>query len=280
MRIIMKSYGFILFLFLFSCAEKYTIHTITIKRTIRIPVQVINVSNSQDTTMENPGILSVTGGAAEELPLGPEGFDVLDDGGFVITDPLKKRIVFYESLGNYRDQLILNMAVNAVTLGYDSSLEVRKSNSGDIYVVDKNGLISLPENKTGLRSYETDKGIAKILEVNRGIISRPSNLDIKAPELEITFESDSAQMISLQHLETDSKANTYVALETTPGTDIITINKIIRKYGPDGNLISQIIDIPLDYYVYPTRGFRVKNGKVYQLYTRKEAVFINVWDMN
>jgi hypothetical protein len=68
---------------------------------------------------------------------------------------------------------------------------------------------------------------------NRGQIAISETRSGGPGPLDVSFESDSTTMISLESLGTDDRGFTYVALETTPSGDAaqpIVVNKIIRKY--------------------------------------------------
>lgn len=257
------------------------IRNITRSRVVKIPVHLLTSDTSRAALRQNPGALTMTPGAQDELPRGPESFDVLDDGGLVITDPLQQRLVFYDSLGNYQAEWPIGFAANSVRLMESGVLEVRKANSNNFYRIDDSGDPRPAPAMERRRGGVDDRGEAHLLGRNRGRILRPQTRGAEGGTLEINFESDSTQMISLQSLGTDHRGFTYVALETTRGaSDFIDIIKIIRKYAADGKVVGQITDIPLEYDVHPTDEFRVHDGMVYQLMPQKAEVKINIWNTN
>jgi hypothetical protein len=131
---------------------------------------------------------------------------------------------------------------------------------------------------SGSRGEEVAQSEDRLLDGQRGVISGPRTRGEAANTISVEFESDSTRMISLQNLGSDADGSIYVAIETSTGGDFVDVNKIVRKYAADGKLIGQIIDIPLDYEVYPTHEFRIHNGLVYHLLPKKNEVTIRIWN--
>src|SRR3954453_1806126 len=66
--------------------------TIPVTRTVVLPVT--QAPNPEAASDQNA--LTLSAGAADELAEGPSGFDILPDGGFLVTDPLRERLVNYD----------------------------------------------------------------------------------------------------------------------------------------------------------------------------------------
>jgi hypothetical protein len=250
------------------------IRRVAVSRVVKIPAQFWT---SNIAARQNPGVLTVTQKSEDELPQGPEGFEVLPDGGFAITDPLQRRLVFYDSLGDFRAAWPIGFAANSVTALPGGAMELRDAKSGEIVLFDAAG------QRLSARAAVRSRGAgadARLLELNRGVIARPRTRGSAPGDLQVDFASDSSQMVSLQNLGVDAGGNTYVALEAARGSDVIDIQKIIRKYAADNTLICQITDIPLDYYVPPVNEFRIRAGQVYQLLPQEKEVIINIWNTN
>lgn len=260
--------------------ESKPIRDIPLSRVVRIPAQFLPADTSRAALRQNPGVLTVTPKHEDELPQGPDGFEVLQDGGFVITDPLQRRLVFYDSLGNYNAAWPIGFAANSVTGLANGEFEVRQANSGEIFLFDKNGRPQPSRSRARSRGTGSKPDEARLLDLNRGVIARPRTRGSAAGDLQINFKSDSTQMISLQNLGTDSRGNTYVALEAARGSDAIDVQKIIRKYAGNNELLGQITGIPLDYYLPPVDEFRLRAGRVYQLLPQEKEVLINIWNTN
>jgi hypothetical protein len=268
-------------LMLAACAkdQRRPILTFPLSRVVKIPTGLFTADTSRSALRQNPALLAMTGGAEDELPQGPEGFEVLDDGSFAITDPLQQRLAFYDSLGVFREAWPIGFAANSVALLDDGTLEVRKANSNDSYHLDSSRQPRLVA-AAGGRGEETAAAEVRLLDGKHAVISASRTRGEAASSLKVDFESDSTRMISLQKLDSDPQGFVYVAIETAASTEFVEVNKIVRKYAADGSLIGQIIDIPLDYEVYPTHEFRVRNGRVYHLLPKQGEVTIRMWNTN
>ena len=256
--------------------SKQDIPIISKSRTVRVPVRMLS-SITPESMLEDPGALTISAGGEDELPQGPQSFDVFNDGSFVITDPLQRRIVFYDSLGQYLEAWQIGFPANHIIVREDAFLEATKATSGDTFLIDDNGQIHPANMRTRSQVSKPNRGEAKRLGLNRGVIFRPRTRGKEQGTLEINFKSDSTQMIALLDLGIDRQGNTYVALETTHGKESIDIIKYIRKYSSWGKIIFQINDISLDYFIHPEDEFRIKNGRIYQMQPAQSELLINVW---
>lgn len=256
--------------------SKQDIPIISKSRVVRIPFQMLS-SITPESMLENPGALTISESGEDELPQGPQSFDVLHDGGFAITDPLQRRIVFYDRSGKYLEAWQIGFPASRVRIIDDAFLEVVKATSGDTILLDDNGQIYPARSRTRDQLSIPNRGETKLVRLNRGVISRPRTRGQEPGTLEINFQSDTTRMIALQDLGMDKEGNSYVAMETTHGTDTIDIIKLIRKYSPGGNILGQINDISLDYYIHPVDEFRIKNGQIYQMQPKQNELLINVW---
>ena len=71
-----------------------------------------------------------------------------------------------------------------------------------------------------------------------------------------------------------------MALKTTSGSDAVEVRKSVRKFGPDGAVICETSNMPLDYFIRPTDEIRVRKGVVYELASTESELQINTWDTN
>ena len=272
----------------FSCTEKgspgatSTVRVIAMSLpVVRIPVRVWNGDTSRSALLQKPESLAMTVGGEDELPQGPQSFEVLHDGGFVITDPLQQRLVFYDSLGKYLDSWWMGFPANSVALMESGELEVGHAVTEAIYLVDDTRQPRLVNPAGRGRRDAAMPGEAEMQRgTNHGHITGPITRGGAAGTLEINFESDSTQMVSLESLGTDARGFTYVALETAAADTVVKVKKIIRKYAADGALVGQILDIAIDYEVAPADEFRVRQGLVYQLVPKQNEIQIRVWNTN
>lgn len=276
--------GMLLPFFFIACSKRQetpSVRTIPLTRTIRIPALIMTSDTSLAPWRLNAGLLTTTDGGEDELPQGPESFEVLPDGGFVIADPLQRRVVFYDSLGNYVTVWPIGLAVNSITLREGGEFAVRQANSGDYFFVDQRGQVLPQSAQPRRRGGNTAPAEARLLDRNRGRIGEPRARGATGGGIEIAFDSDTTQMVSLQNLGTDAQGNVYAVLEITQGNSAaIDVRKIVRKYSAAGRLIAEILDLPLEAEIAPVDELRLHRGCVYQLVPTRTEVRLNVWDTN
>jgi hypothetical protein len=249
------------------------VRTISLTRVVRIPVTTQRPQDVGQTAKPNVETLLLSPGAPDELPEGPNGFDVLDDGSFLITDPLRQRIAVIGPQGTFHQEWKLGFAADSVTVIPNGLVLVREASTGQLHGFDRQG-----QPRPADRAALPEPAATRLLTAKSGSVTRPGGAAI-----EVQFERPGLRLLSLESLPTDTGGNTYVALEATAGgeaTEGINVNKYIRKYSADGKLVAEIADIPLDYYVRPVDELRVRKGIVYQLMTANSEVRINAWDTN
>ena len=251
-----------------------------LERTVSIPVQVVTAETPAGVFEEFPERLAITTGAEDELPQGPQGFEVLPDGSFVVADPLRRRLVFYDNAGTFYAQWPIGLPAGSISFLDDGALEVRNVFTGAYFIVDELGQASPVASEARNARMASEYGqVALDRDTrNRGQITLSGARGEGGGTLEVTLDSDTTQMISLQSLGRTSGDNyIYVALETTRGGAEIDVEKIVRVYDADGGLLGQLSNIPLDYFIHPVNEFQIEGGKIYQLVPGQDAVLINVW---
>lgn len=252
------------------------VRTISKSETTRLPVILVSnqVRDLQQTTSQNS--LAVTRKEVDELPQGPEGFDAMPEGGFVLTDPLQNRLVLYNEEGGFRSARSLGFAADWVRAVGDNRFYVRRVSDGDYYVLEGTGE---PVPLKAERSQFAEKLPARLIDANRGVISglrRANGPD----ELQVEYKNDKRRLVSLTPIMSEDTQYVYVAIETAPTGSDVNVSKIIRKYALDGTLLAEIINISTDYYINPTEEFKVRRGVVYQLQPLRNEVRINRWNTN
>jgi hypothetical protein len=247
--------------------------TVQLTRVVRIPLRTVAANGTaQDFANKLPG-LAVSRGGEDEAPQGPDGFDVFDDGGFLITDPLMDRLSQFSSKGEFLRSWPLGFAANSVTIRADGTAQVRAAQSTDVFVLDKSGELRRSESPA-------PKPSAKITSPHDGLVWRG---DGSSSQINVRLDDPGLTLLSLQVIGSGEDGSIYVAVESTSGKgsdEGIAVNKSVRRYSQDGNLLKQTDYIPLDYYVTPTDELRVHKGVVYQLMTTSSEVQINVWNLN
>ncbi len=261
-----------------SCTRpdpKPSVCTIPLTQILRIPVSALETQGTPESLNNKSATLVVSSAATDEVAEGPTGFDVLDDGGVLITDPLRSRISRFDSQGKFLSAWKVGFAVDSLRVLGKNEVLVREASTGKFHALDNEGQVRSME---GL--VQPEQAEARILNSTNGTIKRPN---FPSGPLMVELNKPGLTLLSLESLVTDQKGDTYVALETTADrktVDTIDLNKYVRRYSSDGKLLCEIADIPLDYYVPPVDELRVRKGKVYQLQTTSSEVRINVWDTN
>ncbi len=252
--------------------------TIPLTQVLRIPISTLGAPATAESLNVAPATLLVSTGAADEPPWGPSGFDVLDDGSLLIADPLRSRVSFFDSHGEFRKAWKIGFAADSLTVTAKGVVLVREATTGQLHAFDREGK-ALPTEEGTL----PEQAEARVLNTKNGTIRRPAAGNSQGGLLEVKFDRPGLTLVSLEALAIDQKGDTYVALETSANGDAaegINVNKYVRRYSSDGKLLCEIADIPLDYYISPVDELRVHKGLVYQLQTTSSEVRINVWDTN
>ena len=252
--------------------------TIPLTETLRIPVRTLGTEATAESLNAAPASLLVSPGASDELAGGPSGFDVLDDGSLLITDPLRNRVSLFDSHGAFRKAWKIGFAADSLTVVADGVVLVREATTGQLHAFDREGQARQTEG-TAL----PEQAEARVLNSKSGNVKRPVIDNTHGGPLAVQIDRPGLTLVSIEVLSIDQKGDTYVALETTANSqpaEGISLNKYVRRYSSDGKLLCEIADIPLDYYVPPVDELRAHKGKVYQLETTNSEVRINVWDTN
>ena len=282
-----RTSGIVLSLLIWSCVAggangtrpTSEVRVVPLTRVVEIPVTLVNLEQAAELSEANPASLLIWPGAEDERPEGPNGFDVLDDGSLLISDPLRKSISVFDAQGKFRGAWKIGFAADSVTVVGGDLVLAREAVTGQYHAFDREGK-SRPTTDATL---PTPAKASIDAGGKSGSVELPAIQGKSVNSLQVRFDRPDATLLSLQSLASDQDGNTYVALETTLGgqsSDAIDLQKYVRKYSADGHLVCETANIPLDYYVVPTDELRVHKGVVYQLMTTKTEVRINVWDMN
>ena len=254
-----------------------SVRTIPLTRVVRIPMVPLEPAGAGPAVARPADALTFTPGAADELPEGPNGFDVMDDGGFLITDPLTQRIATFDSEGKFKGDWRIGFAADSVTVTPDAVV-IRDASTGQFHAFDRQGR---PSNAKAVLPEHPE---ATLLSPARGSIARPATSPaISNGPLEVLVETPGLRLLSLEVLAIDRDGSTYVAVETTKGGDAtgeVNLDKVVRRYDAHGGLVAATESIPLQYYIPPVDELRVHRGTVYQLATSTREVLINVWSTN
>lgn len=275
---------FLLFGFLASDAPnerpelESNVCTIPLTRVLRIRITTLSTQVTPESLNAAPATLLASPGAADEPNGGSTGFDVLEDGSLLITDPLRNRVSLFDSRGVFRKAWKIGFPADSLTVIAKDVVLVHEATTGQLHAFDREGK-ALPTEAGSLPQQME----ARVLSATSGTIARPAIGNFRGGPLEVRFDRPGLTLVSIEALAMDQNGNTYVALEAGArdgAAEGINVKKYVRRYSPDGKLLCEVADIPLDYYVSPVDELRVHKGLVYQLQTTNSEVRINVWDTN
>ena len=254
---------------------------LSLTRAVTIPAAVVaDPARAQGS----PGILTLSEGGDDELPEGPTTFDVLSDGGFVIADPLRQRLVFYDPSGQFRFDLVIHFSAERVRALPNNALSVVRYQTGEryIYQADSAGQYQPPRLATANDPDPdaADAGVAKLESRNLATVSAAPSPNSETVPVPVRFDAVGEEMVSVQRLGLDARLRTYVAIEAGFPGERVDVRTIVRKYTGQGQPLAEIADIPLDYFAHPVDEFRMRDGVLYQLMPKASEVRINMWDTN
>jgi hypothetical protein len=263
-----------------SASSNNAVRPIPVTRTISLHAQQLrDPAQAADKTA-----LTLSSAAADEPAEGPTGFDVMPDGGFLVTDPLRRRLVSYDAQGNFRWDLPVQYAAETVRLLNDGDLETvdLADSKSYLHVRDARGNFGAPQAEPAgqLSAGQVDAGVARLINAAHGSISDPPGSAQAGSPIEVFFEAPARHMVSLRRLGKDAQGNSYVAVESASGSDTIDIQTNIRKYAPNGREIAEVQGILADAIVHPVEEFRERGGLLYQMVPYASEVRILVWDTN
>jgi hypothetical protein len=257
---------------------KQDVRKITLTRTIHIRTVTVSGQDSAERAAPEAASLVVWSGAPDEPPEGPDGFYVKNDGGVIITDPLRNRLISYDSQGNFLRSYDTGQPADHIDQLLDGSIVFREATTGRLLKLDADG-----RSKEFVQEVPAATEKATLENSTSGSVSWPAIGAKAAGEIKVVLDRPNADLVSLQSLGRDSNGNLYVALEISKDHDQsegLAVSKYVQKYSGDGMLVCETTDIPLDYYVTPVDELRVKNGILSQLRTTQTEVSINLWNMN
>jgi hypothetical protein len=254
---------------------------ISLTRSVTIPSRVVA---DPAVAPGDAAILTMSEGGDDEPPEGPTTFDVLPDGGFVVADPLRQRIVFYDAAGKFRFDLLIYFSAEQLRVLPNNALSIVRYQTGERYVfeADSSGHYGAPRLATD-RDPDPDKadsGVARLESGSQAIVQPLPAPGTETAPIAVRFEAVGENMVSVRRLGSDARQRTYVAIEAAFAGQRVDVRKIVRKYAGNGENLVEILDIPLDYSVHPVDEFRMRDGVLYQLMPKASEVRINIWDTN
>src|SRR5215469_15455951 len=149
---------------------------ISITRVVRIPLN--DVESGPNTAASAFPDLAVSKGGEDETPIGPDSFDVYDDGSFLVTDPLLNRISLFNSDGQFKRAWQLGFAADRVTILSNGTFQVRNAKTSTVYAVDQKGGIHLSEPLASDSSAKITSRETGVVARRVGIIGGPAQINV------------------------------------------------------------------------------------------------------
>src|SRR5262249_3363721 len=117
--------------------------------------------------------LAVTAGAEDELPEGPNAFAVMPDGGFAVSDPVRKRIALFDAKGGYKGQVGTGFAVDRLSADARGGLTAHAARSDVWHRFDTQGRPA-----GGLGEPPPQPPEAKLAGANQAVVNGPDGRPI------------------------------------------------------------------------------------------------------
>ena len=254
---------------------------VALTRSVTIPARVVADPAVPPSDLAT---LTLSEGGDDEPPEGPTSFDLLPDGGFVIADPLRQRLVFYDAAGKFRSDMLIYFAAERVRVLPNNALSVVRYQTGDRYIfeADASGRYA-PARPATDRDPDLDAADAGVVQLDSGNLATVRGLPgplAENPIVNVRFSAIGENMVSVRRLGSDRRLRTYVAIEAAFPGQRVDVRNIVRMYSGNSDNLAEILDIPLDYLVHPVDEFRIRDGVLYQLMPKSSEVRINIWDTN
>jgi hypothetical protein len=250
---------------------------------ITLPVSVIQNDASAGATDR----LTIRDEKQDQEAEGPQSFDVLADGGIVVTDPLRGRLLVFDRNGKMRNAIDVKLPTRTVTAMGDLLRIVTPSQAPKI--INMKGETVPPSAIPSAANVPPPTPPAQVsLDPGRraGTVrftapARGAAAPAAASDLNVSLDAKDSRLASVRVITVDPQRRPYLAVEVLAGegASATRFTKMVRRYGADGKLDVEIRSIPTDYLVVPVTEFRVVRDAVYQLLPHREAVLINVWDL-
>lgn len=246
--------------------------------TASVKIPVVRIDTDPQTRGDALGPLTIRIERQDREPEGPQSFDVLPDGRFVIADPLRDRLVVYEPGGKAQREIPIGGAARVVAAVGSEAVRIVSAVDGTAHTFDFKGR---EQPATRGAESQTPRAAVKLDDDRSGSVQWTSTRsDGRRPaDLRVLIDEAKNRLASLQIIAVDEEQRPYIAVEAADrsGRSLESLSKTVRRYSPGGALEAEVRKIPIDYYIVPVTEFRVVGGVLYQLMPRQDAVFINVW---
>jgi len=253
-------------------AASPTMRVVKMSGAIHLPVLLLQAGFSDSDLNQRPEALVVIAGGSDEPPQGPTGFELMGDGRYLVSDPVRKRVAVYDSSGAYQGEWRVGFPVESIAEDGKEVFRLHPSDSGGDRFFDGQGKErSAPESTQEVQPLST-----RLAGPGLGILEGRKS----GGPLNIPVDNNSLRLVSLQPLGSAANGAVYVALEVSPGGETLVIQKQVREYDAGGNVLTEVSDIPLNYDIFPADELKVRQGVLYQLAPYKSEIGINRWKLD
>ena len=256
-------------------------------------------------------------GAEDRLAFGPASLALDEDGAIYILDAVNQRVQKYGNNGIWVFNMPTETAGMDICVGLDKNIYVLYPRCLKKYTIagkllakyqilsDIKLVIGINRNNKGMmsittgeqKSYTVDPDLRSFnqsgqLMSKTGIFSKFTeglyitrkvgnyrgiikNVTTSA-EIQVLTSDPLASVV---FIDTDRFGHIFVSVETFLSGPSINVNREIRKYGNDGELLATI-RLGMNYYTFPRRDVVVdKDGTIYQLQPLKDGVKVLKWQV-
>ncbi len=243
------------------------------------PFKTVQISTQTSTSpCQAPCIesLAVLPGSIDEEAVGPNSFEIGDDGKVLISDPINGRLVVYQfpqsgDRGIYKSEARVALPSYIHDLSYSTTT---------LDVIGSSRQLSVPNSSLGIQdsALELEAEGASLISDYEATIQRSASADSKP--LLVAIPQSEERLVSIQNLGTDHDGNTYCVLELAKASPKFTLRRVVRKYSKNGHVAAEITNVPSQGDISPKKEFSVRNGILYQMVVSATATTLNIWDLN
>ena len=223
---------------------------------------------SASSTPSSPDRVAARRADVDQLPEGPQSFEVLKNGTILITDPLWPRIAVLRD-GKIVGAVKLNAPVERIAADSSGKLMMQSPFSDEFQLSAEpwrfDSFGSLPRRDASGRAVKAENGGGRIVDV-RGA---KEDIKVKAPVL---------PLLALRRIPSDDEF-VYVLLQSKRASNPIQIAQIVRKYSKDDQEVCELSMPSSVAYIRPLDEFRVTDGKLYRMVPSNEDLAFSVWDV-
>lgn len=209
---------------------------------------------------------SMTKAAEDHLPRGPAAFEIGSKGELILADPLRNRLVIFDSKGSFQREIAVGFAVDRIRETASGEYTVRRATTGATYLLRKGkppAPLSAPKSTVSVAT-RTASGLT-IEHAGKP----PIRIEPKPGE----------RLLSAVVLDVDELGSTHVLVESAPASksSIVGARRSVQRFNREGSVVSALDDISGEQFIPSDHDVIVRRGRVYQLLTRSGEIVLKSW---